>query len=157
MLGKSRACFGATSSPYDHRGPQRGSFRCGRLFLRPSRADYIRPRRSANWIRTRAEAPILALDALGQQALVAARADWAQATFSDLVDRPHGPTSADSNYDQPLAQKTAFGHDLSGDPLLRRLLAACEVMKLTKASAAIPREARVESASSGKVPTRPKP
>jgi DNA replication protein DnaC len=84
---------------------------------------------SRRWLRQRAEAPIFAIDDLGQQAILSARADWAEAVFFDLIDKrmsQRRPMIITTNL---TARDIAGSHGLRGDPLLRRLLDACEVVK----------------------------
>ena len=84
---------------------------------------------SARWLARRAEKAVLAIDDFGQQAVLTARSDWAEAAFFDLIDRRLGhrrPTILTTNLN---ARQIATGHELRGDPLLRRLLDACEVVR----------------------------
>jgi DNA replication protein DnaC len=87
---------------------------------------------SVRWIRRRAEAPVLALDDLGQEALLQARVDWAQAAFFELVDyRLHHcrPMLITTNLSARAIAAGSAAHDVRSDPLLRRLIEACEIVK----------------------------
>lgn len=86
---------------------------------------------SERWIQQRAKAEILAIDDFGQQAVVASRNDWSEACFFELLDLRMGhrrPTIITTNL---TARQIAEQHDARSDPLLRRLLDACEVIKFT--------------------------
>ena len=87
---------------------------------------------SARWVKAMAEVPIIAIDDWGQEAVTSARAEWAQATFFDLLDRRMGegrPLLITTN----LSAREIVNNDstggLRGDPLLRRLLDSCDVVR----------------------------
>jgi DNA replication protein DnaC len=128
-LGKSRAFWSLLHRLMVHEGHEVEIWSAADLFRELQiQVNYGRDD-SARWLRRRAEAPILAIDDLGQQAILSARADWAGAAFFDLIDKRMGhrrPMIITTNL---TARDIAGGHGLRGDPLLRRLLDACEVVK----------------------------
>lgn len=82
------------------------------------------------WVEAIAHRPILILDDLGQESVMSARADWAQAWFFRLLDIRLGaglPLIVTTNLTaDTIAGRTA---GIRSDPLIRRLLDLCEVVK----------------------------
>ena len=91
------------------------------------------------WVRAMASVPIIALDDWGQEAVTSARSEWAQATFFDLLDQRMGerrPMIVTTN----LTARQIAGNDQSGlrsDPLLRRLLDSCTVVRFEASELAL--------------------
>lgn len=86
---------------------------------------------SARFIRQQVEVPILALDDLGQQAVTQARTEWSEASFFQIIDKRLGyrrPTIITTNLS---AREMASHHHLRGDPLVRRLVDSCELVRFT--------------------------
>lgn len=87
---------------------------------------------AAGWISATAARPILILDDLGQQAMLTARADWAEAWFFSLLDRRLSnrlPLIVSTNLPATEIAGSTSGAAVRQEPLLRRLLELCEVVK----------------------------
>lgn len=82
------------------------------------------------WIESLAKRAILVIDDLGQESVIAARSDWAQAWFFRLLDIRLGaglPLIITTNLTADAIAGTSKG--IRADPLIRRLLDLCEVVK----------------------------
>jgi DNA replication protein DnaC len=92
---------------------------------------------SRSWVDAMARIPVLAIDDWGQEAVTNARSEWAQATFFRLLELRMGegrPLIVTTN----LTARQIAGNDQGGlrsDPLLRRLLEACEVVRFEEQAA----------------------
>lgn len=85
---------------------------------------------SMGWIRSIARVPIVFIDDLGQEAMQANRQDWAQGWLFQFLDIRLGlglPLFVTTNLS---AREMAGQHtDTRANPLVRRLLELCEVVK----------------------------
>ena len=84
------------------------------------------------WVESVAKAPVVFIDDLGQQALTKAREEWAMQWFFSLLDirLNHGlPLFVTTNLTAPEIAGRADKSGIREDPLLRRLLELCEVVK----------------------------
>jgi DNA replication protein DnaC len=82
------------------------------------------------WIESLAKRSVLIIDDLGQESVLAARSDWAQAWFFRLLDIRLGsglPIVITTNLTADTIAGTTKG--IRADPLIRRLLDLCEVLK----------------------------
>jgi DNA replication protein DnaC len=82
------------------------------------------------WIEACAGRPLVVLDDLGQEAMQSTRADWAQSwlfRFLDLRISKGLPLIVSTNLTS--REMAARSGDVRGDPLVRRLLDLCEIVK----------------------------
>ncbi len=82
------------------------------------------------WVDGVARLPLLFIDDLGQEAVIASRAEWARQWFFALLDtrRAHSlPLFATTNL--PSTQMAQDRASVNGDPLITRLLDVCEPVK----------------------------
>ena len=86
---------------------------------------------AAEWVDAWAAKPILILDDIGQEAVLARNEDWAQAHFFRLLDLRCAkglPLIASTNLTADQMAATT-GKGIRSDPLIRRLLDLCEVVR----------------------------
>lgn len=82
------------------------------------------------WVSATAAVPIVFVDDLGQEALQASKQDWAQGWFFQFCDMRLGrglPLFITTN--QTAKELAGDAGSLRGDPLVRRLLELCDVVK----------------------------
>jgi hypothetical protein len=87
---------------------------------------------AAGWVEAVARRKIVFIDDLGQEALTQARTDWAQGWFFRFLDIRVGeklPLYVTTNMrGEDMAERSAK-NNLRSDPLIRRLLDLCDVVK----------------------------
>lgn len=88
---------------------------------------------AAAWVEAVASRAIVILDDVGQEAVLNAKADWAAAHFFRFLDLRLAsslPLIATTNLGaDEIASRFSPGNAVRGDPLVRRLLDLCEVVK----------------------------
>ncbi len=96
-------------------------------FVRYGRDD------AAAWVEAVAAHAVVILDDIGQEAVLNAKADWAAAHFFRFLDLRLAnslPLIATTNLGaDEIASRFSPGNAVRGDPLVRRLLDLCEVVK----------------------------
>ena len=86
---------------------------------------------AGEWVRAMARAPIVFIDDLGQEAVAASKQDWAQGWFFQFLDQRLGnalPLIITTNMtsEQIAGASTS---QIRSDPLIRRLLELCEIVR----------------------------
>lgn len=85
------------------------------------------------WVEDLAATPIVILDDLGQEAVSKSRAEWAEAWFFRFLDIRIAralPLIVTTNLEAvDIAREFATNTNIRGNPLIRRLLDLCEVIK----------------------------
>lgn len=82
------------------------------------------------WVKSIARIPVVLIDDLGQEALQSAKQEWAQGWFFTFLDARLGnglPLFVTTNLSSK--QMVEKSSDVRGDPLVRRLLELCDVVK----------------------------
>lgn len=139
--GKSRSIFGLYRRLACEEGREVRYFFAGDWFSALQRELKFGRDEARPFVEECASREILILDDLGQEALTTAREDWAQGWFFRLLDlriagcregKPR-PLIISTNLSAgDFAAKVGAGQPIRQEPLLRRLLALCEVVKFVR-------------------------
>jgi len=84
------------------------------------------------FVRACAVRPILVIDDLGQEAVMTSRQDWARSHFFALLDQRLGaglPMLVTTNLTANQLAGSGRADEIRGEPLVRRLMELCEVIK----------------------------
>lgn len=130
--GKSRSLFGLLKRLMCDESRDVGVWRAGDWFNQLQlNVNYGRDD-AAGFVRACARRPILVLDDLGQEAITRGREDWARSWFFSLLDERLGekrPMLITTNCTADQMAGTDNRENIKGEPLVRRLLELCEVVK----------------------------
>lgn len=128
--GKSRSMWGLLKRLMCEEGRDVGIWRAVEWFAHlQAQVNYGRDD-AQGFIRACARRPLLVMDDLGQEAIASSRQDWAKAWFLAMLDERLGegrPMLITTNLSS--AQMAAGQSDVRAEPLVRRLLELCEVVK----------------------------
>jgi DNA replication protein DnaC len=87
---------------------------------------------SRSWVEATAVRPLVVIDDLGQEAIGSAREDWAQSWWFRFLDVRLGkglPLIVTTNLSASAIAGTSERSEIRADPLIRRLLDLCDVIK----------------------------
>jgi DNA replication protein DnaC len=87
---------------------------------------------AGEWIKALAKTPLVFIDDMGQEAVSTSKQDWAASWFFQWVDKRMGngrPTIFTTNLSAQQMSGYAKTSDIRTDPLVRRLVESCEIIK----------------------------
>jgi DNA replication protein DnaC len=128
--GKSRSMVGLLKRLMQTEGRDVSFYKSSDFFWRLQGAVSYGRDEAAGWVRAVAQRPVVFIDDFGQEAVLSSRAEWSQGWFFDFCDQrieAKLPLFLTTNMGaREIAANAGF---VRGDPLLRRLLELCEVVK----------------------------